>query len=103
MSDRLERDLRALAVAPWPATPDLAAAVARALAEPTPRRARRVAAPGRGDRRWRWPCSSLGSLAAVEPVRSAVLDAARAAGARIERREPVVQRGRARGSTSGAA
>lgn len=100
MSADLERELRALAAAePFPPTPDVAAAVRTSLAS----------APARTPRRFdAWavlhgmrPAVAaalavvivLGSLAAVEPVRSAVLDVLGLRGARIERRAPAIAPG----------
>lgn len=85
----LERELRGLRVE-WPATPDLAAAIAPRLAtEPQDRRA-----PHRRPRRWAIAgvvLALLGGIAAVEPARSAILELFGLDGARIERRETPLQ------------
>jgi hypothetical protein len=92
VSADLERDLRALAAQPpFPPTPDMAAAVRDRLHAPAPRRRMPVLRPA-------VPIAValllvLGSLVAVEPVRSAVLEALGLKGARIVRRAPVVQQG----------
>ena len=76
----LEQALRELPVQ-WPETPDLAATV-RARLEPQPRR-----------RPWRTRIALailvlLGATMAIEPARSAILEALGLKGARIERKEP---------------
>lgn len=76
----LERELRALAV-DWPATPDIAGAI-RPRLEAQPSARRRM-------RRW-WLGVIAGVLAlgaAIEPARTAVLDAFGLRGVRIERRD----------------
>ena len=83
----LERELRGLRVE-WPATPDLAAAIAPRLAtEPQDQRAR---PPRLRTRRWAVAAAVLallGGVAAVEPARSAILELFGLDGATIERRE----------------
>ncbi len=83
----LERELRALRVE-WPATPDLAAAIApRLAAEPQDGHVR---TPRRRSRRWAIVAAVLallGGVAAVEPARSAILELFGLDGATIERRE----------------
>lgn len=82
----LERELRELRVQ-WPATPDLAAAVAprleRRRRRKRPRRRLLAAAVA----------LLLGGVAAVEPARSAVLDLLGLGSVRVERREPSVAPG----------
>lgn len=95
----LERDLRALGADPatFPPTPDIAAAVADTVRMRGVRPRRRLL----GWTPVAHPALAialvvvvvLGALAAVEPVRSAVLDVLGLRGARIERREPVIARG----------
>ena len=85
----LERELRELRV-DWPATPDLASAVAaRIAAEPAPRPRHRRRAP----RRWRPALAALlvllgGGLAVSPDARSWLLETLGLKGARIEFREP---------------
>jgi hypothetical protein len=89
MPDQLERELRELDVA-WPATPDVAAAVAERLAAVPAPRARRMWRPS-------WPAWQIGVavgaaliavVMAVPPARSAILEWLGFASVRIERAEP---------------
>jgi hypothetical protein len=80
----LERELRGLEIE-WPATPDIAAAIAPRLSEP-----REPARQRRRNRRWAIGAAVLallGGVAAVEPARSAILELVGLDGATIERRE----------------
>jgi hypothetical protein len=90
MPERLDAELGALRVQ-WPATPDIAVAVERRLAEPPRRRRPLALRPPR--RAPAWALAVLvalvgGSLAASPAARSALLDLLGLHGARVQRREP---------------